>query len=112
MKRYILFTVIDYESAGGWHDYAGTFDTPESAWDKALEMKRGGGWLDQAHVVDVTTGEIVLDRRLEELARCPNCDKWGGIEWKYRNEAVFHCRHCNLTKTLTRDEAVEARPWR
>lgn len=52
MKRYLLFSWSYYLSGGGWHDFAGSYETLDEALE-AISMYRR--W----HVVDVESEEIV-----------------------------------------------------
>ena len=49
MKRYALFTSMDYEARGGWSDLDGTFDTVE----EAQEHARGRMLNERYQVVDL-----------------------------------------------------------
>jgi hypothetical protein len=57
MKRYTVFAGSFYYPAGGWHDFKGSYDTIDEARSsvvKALAVE----WV---QVVDLTTGEMVVD---------------------------------------------------
>ncbi len=58
MKRFLLFDGDTYYPAGGWHDFAGSFDTLDEA--QAEAKNRGADWF---HIVDSTKvePEIVED---------------------------------------------------
>ena len=57
MKRYALFAGDTYYPAGGWGDFEGSFDTPEQAKQAAEALGHGDWW----HVIDLQTGEFVLE---------------------------------------------------
>lgn len=53
MERYLLFMFHQYYPEGGFHDFRGSFETPEEALD---------AWDDSNHdygqIVDLETGDI------------------------------------------------------
>ena len=51
MKRYLLFTWVDYEAQGGFNDFAGDFDELEDAKSNAI-VSRTWGWAD---IIDTHT---------------------------------------------------------
>ncbi len=53
--RFILFAGTNFYPDGGWCDYAGAFESVEAA-KQALDTS----YNDWAHVVDLTTGEMVV----------------------------------------------------
>jgi hypothetical protein len=50
LKRYLLFMYDDYYPGGGWHDFRGSFDTPEEAMAEALKTSS-----DNADLIDRET---------------------------------------------------------
>jgi hypothetical protein len=62
MKRYALFAGDHYYPSGGWHDFAGFFDSPGQAKARASKLPRepweraDDKWW---HIVDLQTGEII-----------------------------------------------------
>lgn len=59
LKRYLVFAGETYYAAGGWNDFAGSFDTVGDAANHAIEYVeriRFDWW----HVVDSATGKKVI----------------------------------------------------
>jgi hypothetical protein len=55
MKRYILFSYCDRDASGGWDDFAGWFDTVESA-VSAYQINDSG--FDRYHILDTATWKL------------------------------------------------------
>lgn len=60
MKRFVLFAGITYYASGGWNDFVADFDDLPSAIASGMETMQSDDWR-WAHVVDVTTGDIVWE---------------------------------------------------
>ena len=56
-KRYLLFTFAEGFAAGGWHDFAGFFQTRQEAVTAAEAYLH----CDRYQVVDGITGEVVAE---------------------------------------------------
>lgn len=52
--RYLLFVFHDYYPRGGWHDFAGAFDSLETA--RSMVPEEAENW----HIVDLESGVRVL----------------------------------------------------
>ena len=57
LKRYLLFAGDHYYPAGGWDDFAGSFDSIEMAIVEGLDLLKQTPGADWAHVVDSETTE-------------------------------------------------------
>lgn len=54
MKRFLLFCGSNYYPDGGWHDYAGDFETLDQATTEAERSTSFDHRFDWWHVVDTT----------------------------------------------------------
>jgi hypothetical protein len=64
MKQFLLFACSQYYPSGGWNDLKGDFETLDEAkeeWNKYAKEKV----YDWGHIVDLKTGEMVEDLRLQ-----------------------------------------------
>lgn len=57
MKRFLVFEWLAYDTAGGWHNKTGDFDTI----DEAKASLRHGGDCNRYHIVDLHSGQIVKE---------------------------------------------------
>lgn len=60
-KRYWLFAGNDYYATGGMHDFRDSFDSVQEAEASAKKLECEE-WF---HVVDITTGQIVLGTKYQ-----------------------------------------------
>lgn len=56
MKNYLLFAGSMYYPSGGWHDFRGSYESIYAAKSAVIDII-----CDWYHIVDASTGKIVLD---------------------------------------------------
>lgn len=58
MKRFLIFSGLNYYPSGGWGDFRSSHDTLKEA-QKVMKEKNSAYYQDWGQIVDVQTGEIV-----------------------------------------------------
>lgn len=59
MKRYLVFSGLQYYPSGGWGDFDSSYDNYDDAISIAIHRKRDGGWGTWVQVVDIELMAIV-----------------------------------------------------
>lgn len=57
IKRFLVFSGIEYYPFGGWRDYKGSADTKDDAVNLAIDLLKVNDWV---QVVDTEIGEILF----------------------------------------------------